>query len=187
VYVAVPFPSVLVVTSLVMLPRLGSGARESETSTDCLGVTITLRLEVSVPCAKTTFGEQAPCDLAQLAFGATRNPLTVRSIVVCPVNPPDVPVMVTFALPFAAAALAVSVNTLLLVAGFGLNAAVTPLGKPDAESETLPLKGLPFAAVMVIALVPLVPAKTFNVGDAESVKGVAAQLPEHVQVPGALL
>jgi len=44
------------------------------------------------------------------------------------------------------------VSVLVPVVGFELNAAVTPLGKPDAERVTLPLK--PFNGVMVIVLVP---------------------------------
>ena len=42
--------------------------------------------------------------------------------------------------PVAAVALAVSVNELVLVAEAGLKDAVTPLGKPDADKLTLPLK-----------------------------------------------
>ena len=53
---------------------------------------------------------------------------------------PDVPVMVSVAVPGAAVVLAVSVNTLEVAAGFGLNAAVTPLGRPDTEKVTLLLK-----------------------------------------------
>jgi len=71
--------------------------------------------------------------------------------VVVRVRLPDVPVIVTVAVPVAAVAPAVKVSV-LVVAGLGLNAAVTPLGKPDAEKVTLPLK--PFAGVMVIVLVP---------------------------------
>jgi len=77
--------------------------------------------------------------------------VTVRLIAVVCVKLPDVPVMVTVTVPVAAAALAVKVSVLLVVAGFGLNPAVTPLGKPDAERFTLPLK--PFDGVMVIVLV----------------------------------
>ena len=77
---------------------------------------------------------------------------TERLSVVVFVRVPDVPVIVTVTVPVAAVALAVRVSVLLLVAGLGLNAAVTPLGKPDAERVTLPLK--PFNGVMVIVLVP---------------------------------
>ena len=41
---------------------------------------------------------------------------------------------------------------LVPLAGLGLKAAFTPLGKPDAERVTLPLK--PFDGVMVMVLVP---------------------------------
>ena len=68
---------------------------------------------------------------------------------------PEAPVMVTVTVPVAAVALAVSVSVLLLVAGLGLNAAVTPLGRPDAENVTLPVK--PFKGAMLIVLVPSLP------------------------------
>ena len=56
------------------------------------------------------------------------------------VKMPDVPVTVTVAVPIAAVLLAVSVNVLALPELGGLNEAVTPLGRPDAEKLTLPLK-----------------------------------------------
>jgi hypothetical protein len=91
---------------------------------------------------------------------------------------PDVPVIVTVAVPVAAVTLAVKVSVLLLVAGLGLNAAVTPLGKPDAERVTLPLK--PFDGVMLIVLVPWLPCVMVKLlGLADSVKfgaGVTVRL-----------
>jgi hypothetical protein len=81
---------------------------------------------------------------------------------------PDVPVMVSVTVPVAALLLAVSVNVLVPAVLLGLNDAVTPLGKPDADKPTLPLK--PFCGVTVMVLAPLAPctiAKLF--GDAESV------------------
>ena len=78
--------------------------------------------------------------------------MTVRARVVVAVRLPEVPVMVTVAAAVVAEPLAVSVSVLVPVVGFELNAAVTPLGKPDAERVTLPLK--PFNGVMVIVLVP---------------------------------
>ena len=51
--------------------------------------------------------------------------------VVC-VRLPEVPVTVTVNVPRLALLLAVSVTVLELVAGFGLNDAVTPFGKPEA-------------------------------------------------------
>jgi len=81
--------------------------------------------------------------------------VTVRVIVVVCVNVPDVPVMVTVTVPVVAALLAASVNVLDVVAGLGLNEALTPLSRPEADKFTLPLK--PFCGAIVTVLVPLVP------------------------------
>jgi len=79
---------------------------------------------------------------------------------------PDVPVTVTVDGPVVAVPLAVSVNVLVLVAGFGPNEAVTPPGRPDADKLTLPLN--PFCGVIVIVLVPLTPCVIVRPpGDAE--------------------
>jgi hypothetical protein len=94
--------------------------------------------------------------------------VTVRVIVVVCVNVPDVLVMVTVTVPVVAVLLAASVNVLVVVVELGLNDAVTPLGKPDADKLTLPLK--PFCGVTLIVLVPLVPCVMLRlVGDAEKV------------------
>jgi membrane-associated protease RseP (regulator of RpoE activity) len=51
----------------------------------------------------------------------------------------EVPVMVTVAGPRAAVLLAVSISTLVPVVGFGVNDAVTPLGRTDVTARfTLP-------------------------------------------------
>jgi len=87
------------------------------------------------------------------------NPLapvpTVRAMVVVADNVPDVPVIVTVEDPVAAVLLAVRVSTLLPVVGFVPNEAVTPLGRPDAASVTLPVN--PPTSVTLIVLVPLLP------------------------------
>ena len=84
------------------------------------------------------------------------------------VKPPDAPVMVTEAVPVVAVLLAVSVNVLVLVVLLGLNDAVTPLGSPDADKLTLPLK--PFCGVTVMVLAPLAPCVMLRLlGDAERV------------------
>lgn len=67
----------------------------------------------------------------------------------------EVPVIVTVAAPVVAELLAVSVSTLLPVVGFVAKAAVTPLGRPDAASVTLPVN--PPTSVTVIVSVPLLP------------------------------
>ena len=94
---------------------------------------------------------------------------TVSVTVVVAVKLPEVPVMVTVAVPTVAVALAVSVITLLVVDDAGLNAAVTPLGRPDAAKVTLPVN--PFTGVTVMVLVPFEPWTTDRlVGFAERVK-----------------
>ena len=82
---------------------------------------------------------------------------------------PDLPVIVTVAVPTAAEALAVSVNVLVVVVGVGLKAAVTPIGKPDAVKATLPLK--PPTSVTVTVLVPFAPCTTVRMfGEADRMK-----------------
>jgi hypothetical protein len=94
--------------------------------------------------------------------------VTVSVIVVVFVKLPDVPVIVTRTVPVDAVLLAVSVNVLVVVAGFELNAAVTPLGRPDGDKVTPPLK--PFCGVTAIVLVPLVPCVMLRLfGDADRV------------------
>jgi len=68
---------------------------------------------------------------------------------------PDEPATVTVTVPMAAVLLAVSVNVLVLAVLLGLNAAVTPVGRPDADRLTLPLK--PPCGVTVMVLVPFAP------------------------------
>jgi hypothetical protein len=94
---------------------------------------------------------------------------TVSEILACFVKLPDEPVTVTVNAPMGVVALAVSVNVLVLVAGFVPNDAVTPLGSPDADKLTLPLK--PFCGVTEIVLAPLVPCVIVKpLGDADSAK-----------------
>jgi len=66
---------------------------------------------------------------------------------------PEVPVIVTVAVPVVAVLLAVSVSVLLPVVLAGLNEAVTPLGRPEADRLTLPVN--PLAGFTVIVDVPL--------------------------------
>ena len=74
---------------------------------------------------------------------------------------PDVPVTVTLVVPVVAVPDAVKVRvevTLPLaggVTGLGENAAVTPLGRPEALSVVAALK--PFRLLMVMVLVPFPP------------------------------
>ena len=78
-------------------------------------------------------------------------PLTVKETVVDLVSAPLTPLMVTAKVPMAAVALAVRVSVLVVVVLAGLNEAVTPLGKPDADKVTVPLN--PLSGLTVIVLV----------------------------------
>ncbi len=53
---------------------------------------------------------------------------------------PDVPVTVKLVLPTNAELLALNVSTLYPLAGLGDKEAVTPLGRPETERFTLPVK-----------------------------------------------
>ena len=134
----------------------------------------------------------APCTTASVpVVGASAKlgaDATVSAIVVEAVSVPDTPLTVTVTGPPTVAVLfAVSVSTLEPVAGFVANAAVTPLGRPLADSVTLPLN--PFAPVTEIVLVLLPPCATVTVpGAAASVKlggglTVSAMVAEAVTVP----
>jgi hypothetical protein len=75
---------------------------------------------------------------------------------------PDIPVIVTGNVPMVAVLLAVNVNVLVVE----LNDALTPLGRPDADKMTPPLK--PFCGVTVIVLVPPDPCAMLKLlGDVE--------------------
>lgn len=81
---------------------------------------------------------------------------------------PDVPVMVTVTVPVAAVLLAVNIKVLVLVEGFRLKDAVTPLGRPDADKLTLPLN--PLCGVTVTVLVAFAPCMMLRLdGETESV------------------
>lgn len=78
------------------------------------------------------------------------------------------PVIVTAAVPVVAVILAVKVSVLFAEVGLVLNAAVTPLGRPEADKLTLLLKLLCGLTVMV--LVPFAPWTTLRLlGEAERV------------------
>ena len=66
--------------------------------------------------------------------------LMVTARLVVAVRAPEVPVMMTFAVPPAAVLLAVSVSTLVPLVGLVPHDAVTPLGRPDVTARvTLPV------------------------------------------------
>jgi hypothetical protein len=96
---------------------------------------------------------------------------TVSVKVVVAVVDPEVPVTVMVDAPVVAVLLAVSVSTLEVVEDAGLNEAVTPLGKPDAVNDTVPVN--PLRSVTVIVSVLLAPWVTDRlVAEGASVKPV---------------
>jgi len=97
----------------------------------------------------------------------------VSEIVVLCETPPPLALTVIVEVPAAAVLATVKVSVELPEPGaamdVGLNAAVTPAGRPVAESDTAELK--PPETVVEIVLVPELPAATERlVGDALSVK-----------------
>ena len=94
-------------------------------------------------------------------------PLTVKETVVVMVKRPAVPVIVTLVVPVDAVPLAVNVNVLVLAVLVGLKDAVTPLGSPETDKLTLPLK--PFRGTTVTVLAPLPPCVMVT-GDAKRTK-----------------
>ena len=116
-----------------------------------------------------------------LKFGVA-DELTVSASVVVALRLPDVPVMVTVAVPVVAVAFAVRVSTLVPVVGLVPNVAVTPLGRPDALSVTLPVN--PFTSCTVIVLVPLPPWVIVRLlGESESVKLGVAEPAKRLMIP----
>lgn len=109
--------------------------------------------------------------------------LTVRARVVVAFRLPEVPVMVTVAVPVVAVALAVKVSVLVVLVGFGLNTAVTPVGRPEAARLTLPEN--PPRSVTVIVLVPPAPPCVIVtlLGEAESVKLGVADPANRLMIP----
>ena len=118
-----------------------------------------------LPCVTVTELGDAPI----VKFGDPPA-FTVSETVVVATRLPEVPVIVTVEVPVVAVALAVRLSELVVLVGFGLNAAVTPLGRPEAARVTLPLN--PPRSVTVIVLVPAAPPCVIETlpGDAESVK-----------------
>ena len=144
----------------VLKPVVLAGLKKAFTP---LGIPEALRLTVPVkafwgvtvmvlpplePCVRLTLLGAAE----SAKFGAA---FTVRVRVVEPVKVPEVPIMVTVAVPVAAVLLAESVSTLLVDVLLGLKEAVTPAGRPVADKLTLPEKP-PWGAKEIV-LVPLVP------------------------------
>jgi hypothetical protein len=161
VTVTVPVAAVLVAASVnVLVLAVLVGLNDAVTP---LGrpdaVKLTLALKPFCGLTVIELVPLAPCVIVKVLGDAESvkfpGGLTVRERVVVFAKLPDEPVIVTVTVPVAAVPLAASVKVLVFVVLAGLNDAVTPLGKPDADKLTLPLK--PYSGVTVIVLAPLVP------------------------------
>ena len=128
-----------------------------------LGVTVIVELPLLPRVTLKLLGE---ADSEKLGVAT---PFTVNEIDVVWLSVPDVPVTVTDDVPVVAVELAVKVTTLLPVVGFVPKLAVTPLGRADVESVTLPVK--PPDGVTVTVELPLLPCATVKLlGEADSEK-----------------
>jgi len=77
---------------------------------------------------------------------------TVPMMVVLEVVVPEVPMMVAGKVPTTAVALAVHVNTLVVLAGLVPIVQVTPEGRPEIASDTLPVNP-PISVIMIVSVV----------------------------------
>jgi hypothetical protein len=99
--------------------------------------------------------------------------MTMRVIGVAWFKLPEAPVTVTVFVPVAAPGVAVKVSVLPAVELVGLNVAVTPLGKPEADRLTP--EANPLSALTMIMLVLLPPGVTARLpGAAERLKSAVA-------------
>ena len=98
--------------------------------------------------------------------------MTVKVSAVVWLRLPDTPLTVMVVVPIAAALLTFRVNVLAPVVMLGLNEAVAPFGRPEADRLTLELKLL--SLFTVIVLVPLLPRPTLRLlGEADKLKSGA--------------
>jgi len=103
--------------------------------------------------------------------------VTVKVIAAVWLRLPDTPLTVMVVVPTAAALLTFRVSMLEPVVTLGLNEAVTPFGRAEADKLTLELKLL--SLVTVIVLVPLFPRPMLRLlGEADKLNsGAAADAP----------
>ena len=175
VTVTVPVVAVLLAVSVnVLLPVVIVGLNDAVTP---LGTPeadkLTLPLKPFCGLTAIALVLVVPCDIVKLLGDAESvkfgGAFTVRETVVLLVKLPDVPVTVTVTVPVVAVLLAVSVNVLVPAVLAGLNDAVTPLGRAEADKLTLLLK--PFSGVTVMVLAPVVPCRIVKLlGEAEREK-----------------
>jgi len=175
VIVVVPVVAELLAVSVKVLePVVLLGLNDAVTP---LGIpeAVKLTLLLKPPCAVkvTVLVPLPPCMSVKLLGDVESVKLpsgfTLTEIVVLFVMLPDFPPIVTVNVPTVAAVAAERVKTLLVVAGFVPNEAVTPPGSPDAVKVTLSLN--PLRGLIVMVVEPAPPwSKVTLLADEESVK-----------------
>ena len=98
-------------------------------------------LSVNVPLLKLALPATptAPISLSNQPGAKALAASTVKPMLYELTTAPDVPVTASVTVPVAATLLAINVRVLEVLAGFGLNTAVTPLGSPDTDNVTFPV------------------------------------------------
>lgn len=112
------------------------------------GVTSTVSVAVE---PTTTLIRESEDEMVKLPFEGV---VTVRAIVVVALSAPDVPVTVMSVVAAVAVLATVRVSTLVEVVGLVANEAVTPVGRPLAESVVLPVRQPASPTVIVSAPLP---------------------------------
>lgn len=181
VTVAVPVVAVELAANVTVLdPVVGlvpneavtpEGSPEAESDTDPVNPpeseTVTVLLAL-LPCVTETLAGEAESEKFGVATAVTVSEIEVEWL-----SEPEVPVIVTVEVPVVAVALALKLTVLDPVVGLVPNVAVTPEGRPEAESDTDPVN--PPEGVIVTVLLPLPPCATETlVGDAAMEKFAAA-------------
>ncbi len=158
-----------------VLPHFLTEVKENNAKSPVVAMLEMLRVEAPVLVTVTFFAPEVTPTLfvaktIEVGLRLTIGPLAemVSEIVVDAVRLPEVPPMVMVDVPAAVPDATVRVSKLVVLVGFGLKPAVTPLGRPVAFRATLPLK--PPAGTTVIVLVPWAP------GAMVSVFGLAVRL-----------
>lgn len=124
---------------------LGSPDRDNLTlpAKPLTGLTLTVTVPLAPRAILMLVGEAE-----SVKFGPA---LTVTGTVIAPLRSPHVPVTVTLYVPVARLELAVKVSVLVPVVLLGLSEAVRPLGAPDTDILTVPLKPLTGFTLIVLA------------------------------------
>jgi hypothetical protein len=144
VNVAVPGPAVLLAVSFnVLLLVAGFGVNDAEMP-DGRSETDKFTLPLNPNCGITMMVEfRVVPGLRLISLGASEIPkfgaLIVSVIGIDALRLPEVPIIVTVAVPGVALPLVVNVTIVELVAGLGVKVAVTPEGRFAVEKFTFPL------------------------------------------------